>query len=68
MSNETNDLEWFLNKINKRIYRKKNIFECAFCLDVFKNGLIIKDKLHAEYIYECQIELGLIYYETNETK
>jgi len=56
------DKQWFIDRIGKRIYRKNNICNCAICLNVHEVGLIITDKDHAIYLYDCQ-EMDLIYYE-----
>ena len=56
------DKQWFIDRIGKRIYRKNNICNCAVCLNVHEVGLIITDKDHAIYLYDCQ-EMDLIYYE-----
>lgn len=52
--------QWFIERIGKRIFRENNHCPCAICLDVFENGLIITDEMHAIYLYDCQ-ETGLIY-------
>ena len=56
------DTQWFIDRIGKRIYRKNNICNCAVCLNVHEVGLIITDKDHAIYLYDCQ-EMDLMYYE-----
>jgi hypothetical protein len=56
------DKQWFIDRIGKRIYRKNNICNCPTCLQVHQVGLIITDKDHAIYLYDCQ-EMDLIYYE-----
>ena len=56
-------LEWFLDRIGKKIYRSNNFCECNICLAVFKRGLYIIDKDHAQYLFNVQNETGLIYYE-----
>lgn len=58
---------WFIKKINKRIYRNKGTCECSTCKEVEKNGLIVMDENHAEYIFDVQNEQGLSYYEKNIT-
>ena len=55
MNNHT--LKWFQNRISKKIYR--DWYKCCkTCDDIAKNGLIIRDKAHAEYIYTIQNEYG----------
>ena len=55
------DKQWFIDRIGKRIYRKNNICNCRICVNVHEEGLIITDKQHAIYLYDCQ-ELDLIYF------
>jgi hypothetical protein len=50
-------LKWFIWRVGKRIYR--NHFECCSkCNDVAKNGLVIMDILHAQYLYDTQSDFG----------
>ena len=51
-------LKWFENRIGKTIYRKKLKCKCESCQ---KNIIFIIDKDHAEYIYNCQIEMDIHY-------
>jgi hypothetical protein len=60
------DLQWFIDRIGKKIYRENNTCECIVCMDVFKNGLIVMSESHAYYLCDCQYELGLIYKEKKE--
>jgi hypothetical protein len=59
----SNDLKWFKDRVGKRIYRENNICDCGLCKGVHVNGLVITDELHAQYLFDCQNELGLKYYE-----
>jgi hypothetical protein len=59
---EVHDEQWFIDRIGKRIYRKNNICNCPTCWNVYEEGLIITDKDHAIYLYDCQ-EMDLMYYE-----
>jgi hypothetical protein len=61
------DKQWFIDRIGKRIYRKNNVCNCEVCTTVHKEGLIITDEQHANYLYDCQ-ELDLIYYENTNRK
>lgn len=58
------DLQWFIDRVGRKIYRENNICECGICVDVFKNGLIVMSESHAYYLCDCQHELGLIYNDT----
>lgn len=52
-------LQWFINRIGKRIYRNSsNCPECATCKDVEENGMIIEDESHAEYLFNIQNDFG----------
>jgi hypothetical protein len=59
----THDLQWFIDRIGKRVYRDKNICTCEHCINVFKHGVIISDKEHAQYLFDIQNETGIRYYE-----
>jgi len=56
------DKQWFIDRIGKRIYRKNNVCNCRICVNVHEEGLIITDKQHAIFLYDCQ-ELDLFYYD-----
>ena len=45
-----NTLEWFKSKIGKRIYRDVSTCTCHTCRDVEKNGIIVLDEEHAQYL------------------
>lgn len=59
-------IDWFLERIQKRIYRDDSGCDCNVCKSVLRNGLIIHDEFHARYLYDCQLELGLHYYDKKE--
>ena len=46
--------KWFINRINKRVFRDKTSCPCHTCEEIFKEGLIIGNATHADYIYNCQ--------------
>ena len=60
-------LKWFINRIGKRIYRDDNNCPCDYCKDIHLNGLIIKNELHATYLFDIQKEIGYSYYDNNKT-
>lgn len=43
-------LQWFKDRIGKRIFRNANDCGCNSCKDVYKNGIIVSDEFHAEYL------------------
>lgn len=56
------DLQWFKDRVGKQIYRHTETnCKCAVCMDVLKRGLIIHDEIHAQYLFDCQNEMGLEY-------
>lgn len=61
-------LEWFINRIGKRVYRNKSKCSCDMCDHAYKEGVKIRDVVHANYLQLCQQELGLTYYETKEER
>ena len=56
MTNNMKDLEWFIERIGTTIYRGSNGCSCDTCKDVEMNGVKVNDKLHAEYLYEVNLE------------
>jgi hypothetical protein len=50
-------LEWFQSKIGHRIYRNA-ICGCDHCQRVTKDGIVVQDMLHAQYLYEIE-DMGL---------
>jgi len=44
------NLKWFTNRIGKRIFRDDDGCGCNFCNDVVKNGLIVFNESHAQYL------------------
>lgn len=55
----THNLQWFIDRIGKRIYRDANGCPCNRCDRVFKEGIVIHDMMHADYMYEMQGGEGL---------
>ena len=51
-------LKWFNNKINQRIHRDKGSCGCHTCKEVAREGLVVADKDHAEYLYMLQNEFA----------
>jgi len=49
--------KWFHNRIGKRVYRNWHKC-CNQCDDIAKNGLIIRNKQHATYLYDIQNDFG----------
>lgn len=56
MSNKLHTLQWFKNRVGKRIYRDKVSCPCETCVNITKNGLTIHSEFHARYVYDTQID------------
>lgn len=54
------DKKWFLDRIGKRVFRDPNNPPCGCntCNDIEKNGMIITDQNHAEYMYDIHLEFA----------
>lgn len=61
VNNMFHDKQWFLDHIGKTIYRKTKLNCCATCTHVENKGLTVNDQEHADYLFLCQNEMGLIY-------
>lgn len=49
--------QWFIDRIGKRVYRT-NTGCCIHCEKVYKDGLIIGDEEHADYLYIIESEFS----------
>lgn len=64
---KANNLEWFKDRVGKRIFRTESTCTCEVCKKVYEVGLIVVDMFHAQYLYDCQNSLGLFYFDKTET-
>lgn len=48
------DLQWFIDRIGKRVYRNTWTCQCPTCVDVARRWLIIANEMHASYL--CDVE------------
>jgi hypothetical protein len=55
------ELQWFLDRIGKTIFRGFGTCRCNVCDIVAHQGLTLFDKEHAQYVYDIQNELGIHY-------
>lgn len=53
-----NRKQWFLDRIGKKVYRNSNGCDCDICKSVKKNGLVIEDEMHANYLYDVECEFN----------
>lgn len=67
-------LQFFIDHIGKRIFRPRNECKahkgknCAHCEDVYQNGLIVEDSIHASYLESVEAETGIRYFATIEER
>ena len=52
-------LDFFLSHVGKRIFRTKNGCDCEICEEVYQNGLLILDTIHAEYLHDIEAEFQI---------
>lgn len=57
--NKLHSEKWFKDRIGKRIYRDADDCECETCKDAVKNGIVIRDKAHAYYLYNIQCDFAI---------
>ena len=60
---EKHSKQWFIDRIGQRVYRTDASCSCEVCKKIGEVGLIISDDLHAQYLYDCQNELNLYYFD-----
>ena len=60
---DKHNIEWFKERIGKKVYRTKGQCNCMVCYNVFMNGLYISDEFHVNYLYDCQNDLDLYYFD-----
>lgn len=46
-----NDLQRFIDRIGKRIYRDETTCPCSTCKEISRDWLIIFNEMHANYLY-----------------
>lgn len=53
-----NNKDWFISRIGKTIYFDSylKLGECKILDYIHENGIKIKDKNHAEYLFDSQID------------
>ena len=58
-NNKVRDLQFFLDRVGKRIYRDDDGCPCADCKRIVENGVRIMTKLHARYLFDVQLEYAI---------
>lgn len=58
-------LNWFTDRIGKRIYRNQWTCECYSCVEVEKKWLIIENEMHASYLFDVEGTYAIEWIELN---
>jgi hypothetical protein len=59
--------QWFYDRIGRRVFRTGTHCDCGVCSQVYENGLIITDELHAGYLFMIESECdGVKYFDTKK--
>jgi|GEM_PF-3329720 len=64
-------LQWFLDRIGKRVFRNHAGCPCVICKKVYEQGFVIVDASHAEYVHDNEADYAasghpLRYFDTKE--
>ena len=64
-------LQWFKERVGKRVFRNKNGCDCPSCEVVYKTGVVITDQFHANYLYDLEKDFSsegeiMRYFDTKE--
>ena len=71
MNTQNDRLQWFLDRIGKRVFRNKTDCPCEICTAVYERGMLVENKMEAQYLYDleaaytCEGDL-LRYFDTRE--
>jgi len=49
-------LQWFLDRINQRVYRNDDGCDCEPCKKVLENGIVLIDRHQAQYCYDIECD------------
>lgn len=47
-------LQWFIDRIGKRVYRTSNGCGCSTCQRILEEGIMIEDEFQAEYMHDME--------------
>lgn len=60
--------QWFINRIEKTVFRTKVECPCITCKAGYRNGVFISDKDHAIYLYDIESEMNIKYFDSEEER
>ena len=58
---EKHDEDWFLERIGEVVFRKVDCY-CKKCIEIYKNGELIKNEKEARYMYKWQYQAATLFY------
>lgn len=61
MIKHMHSLQWFRQRVKKRIYRDKVKCKCITCIENGDTGILITDIHHAEYLYTISHNIKILY-------
>lgn len=64
MQNECNRLTWFKRHVGRTIFRTHNGCECRGCGIIYAEGQIVRNQVHARYLYDMELVDDLMYFGT----
>ena len=62
------DLDWFLSRIGKRVYRSKPSCSCRECVYLYKNGQIVMNEVRAKAMWKRENLLVCKYFDSAEER
>jgi hypothetical protein len=54
---KNNRKQWFIDRIGKIIFRSETTCKCSVCNSGFNNGILIKNELQANYLYDVECDM-----------
>lgn len=66
MKHTKKSLQWFKDRIGKKVFRTISFCKCEICKNVFEKGVVILDNDHAQYLFDCQNEFDLYYFDKKQ--
>ena len=56
-------LQWFIDRIGKRVYREDVSCQCDSCKSGTMHGVFVNDKMHAHYLCDISGETDIEYFD-----
>jgi hypothetical protein len=68
VKSKVHELTWFQERVGKKVFRNETSCKCINCTFNYKNGVVINDDIHANYLFDMQNELRLNYFDEPKTR